>query len=73
MHQAVSALLLRYSDVVQTLTALSLTSVKPEARQQALAIRQSIEKFEIIILLHVWEKIIEARSCCLRTTPVTGC
>ncbi len=49
---------MRYSDVVQTLTKLSLTSVKPEARQQALALKQSVEKFEFIFLLHVWEKIL---------------
>lgn len=37
---------------------LTLTSVKPEARQQALALKQSLEKFEFIFLLHTWEKIL---------------
>jgi Domain of unknown function (DUF4371)/hAT family C-terminal dimerisation region len=57
-HQAVSALLLRYADVLKTLTKLSLTAVKPEARQQASALRGSIEKFEFVFLLVIWEKIL---------------
>jgi len=57
-HQAVSALLLRYADVLKTLTKLSLTAVKPDARQQASALKGSIEKFEFVFLLVIWEKIL---------------
>ena len=44
-------LLLRYADVLKTLTKLSLTAVKRDARQQASALKGSIEKFEFVFLL----------------------
>ena len=52
------ALLLRYQDVLKTLTRLSLTANKADARQQAAALKLSIEKFEFIFLLVLWEKIL---------------
>jgi hypothetical protein len=47
-----------YDDVLKTLTKLSLTAVKTDARQQASALKESMEKFEFMFLLVIWEKIL---------------
>ena len=57
-YQTVLAMRLRYKDVLKTLANITLTACNTEAKQEARALTKSLERFEFIFLLHMWEKVL---------------
>ena len=58
-YDAVYALKERFSDVMEYLTHIILTSTKPKKRDEAMAIKKQIENFDFVYMLVVQCKILQ--------------
>lgn len=57
-YVSVSALKLRYIDVIKSLVCINLLSNKCDERSDAQSLQKKMESFEFVLMLFVWEHIL---------------